>query len=151
MDSSFIRRPACGDGDWYLVREGGAGRPCFVILHGHGSGGDQLLKRADIRDGWTMFLVRHGFSVISPNMGGNSWMSPAAAADLAAILRREKEVLRWDRLFVAGGSMGGTAALISATGWATELKGGDKTAAAASSSNPATEISSGIRIPRSHA
>ena len=114
MERAFIRRPSCGNGDWYLVREGGVGRPCFVFLHGHGSGGDQLLKRADIREGWTAFLVRNGFSVISPNLGGNSWMSPAAAADLAAILRREKEILRWDRLFVVGGSMGGSAALIFA-------------------------------------
>ena len=112
MDNSFIRRAACEGGDWYLVRDGGAGRPCFVFLHGHGSGGDQLLARADIREGWTAFLVRHGFSVISPNLGGNSWMSPAAAADLDAILRREKELLRWDRLFVVGGSMGGSGALV---------------------------------------
>jgi pimeloyl-ACP methyl ester carboxylesterase len=54
-------------------------------------------------------------SVISPDLRGNAWMNPAAAADLAWLLRRERAARGRRRTFFLAGSMGGTGALIFAT------------------------------------
>lgn len=103
-----------GARDWYLVHVGKAGAPCVVVLHGHGSFGDQILVRPDKVKLWTAFLLKENFHVISPNIRGNSWMSEAAQADLIQILNREKTHLNWSKLLVVGGSMGASSALIFA-------------------------------------
>lgn len=103
-----------GSSQRYFVRQGRADGPCMVFLHGHGSLGDQLMTRPDIARGWTAFLAEHDFSVISPDLRGNAWMSEPAVADLDAILEREKPLLAWNRLYLTAGSMGGTGALIFA-------------------------------------
>ncbi|MBR7121154.1 MAG: alpha/beta fold hydrolase [Lentisphaeria bacterium] len=116
-DSEFERREfvaADGMKDWYLVRKGAAEKPCVVVLHGHGSCGDQLIRRKDIIEFATAYLVNEDFSVISPNYRGNSWMSEAAQSDLAQILASEKTLLKWEKLFISAGSMGGTSAMIFA-------------------------------------
>lgn len=98
----------------YFVRKGKADSPCMIYLHGHGSSGDQLMKRRDVAEFKTSFLVRQDFSVISPDLRGNAWMSEAAVTDLADIIRTEKPLLSWNRLLITAGSMGGTGALIFA-------------------------------------
>jgi len=110
---NFISR-SDGCSDWYLVRKGKAGAQCIIMLHGHGSNGDQLIKRQDKIQYQTKFLVEADYNVISPNLRGNSWMSPVAEEDLCMILEQERPMLKWSRLFFIAGSMGGTGALIFA-------------------------------------
>ena len=51
--------------DWYSFHDAGAGTDCVVILHGHGSHGDQLLIRPDLAP-WLASLDRFGVSVAEP-------------------------------------------------------------------------------------
>jgi len=100
-----------GGGDWALAWPG-TRRSWVVHLHGHGSTGDQIFTRADIRDAWLAAYRRLGFGVLSANLRGNAWMCPAAAEDLHRLLQWTRE--RYgvaDFLFVSG-SMGGTSNLI---------------------------------------
>jgi len=103
-----------GTSQRYFVRHGKAGNPCFIILHGHGSMGDQLITRPDTAKRWTKFLIEQDFSIISPDLRGNAWMSEAAIRDLTDIIAAEKPILAWDKLFLTAGSMGGTGAFIFA-------------------------------------
>ena len=116
MDFQFVREEYTsevdGERDWYMFHPGK--RPlCVVVLHGHGSHGDQLLVRGDLAD-WRECLKELDVSVLSPNLRDNAWMSQAAVADLAALIVRLKAIHRWSRLVIASGSMGGTGALIFA-------------------------------------
>ena len=104
---------ADGASDWYLRHAAGPERDCVVVLHGHGAHGDQLFSRAD-QAAQVEFLSELGCNVISPNLRDNAWMNPRAAADLAEILCTEKTRMRYRRCILAGGSMGGTGALIFA-------------------------------------
>lgn len=99
--------------DWYLVVPGKPDRPCCINIHGHGSAGDQLWVRADIRPNLEA-AVGKGMTVISPNLRGNAWMSPAAAADMAQIINEERRKRNWTKTLFAAGSMGGTSVLIFA-------------------------------------
>lgn len=99
-----------GRRDWYLVVPGKPDQPCFINLHGHGSAGDQLWTRPDIRSNLEA-AVREGMTVMSPNLRGNAWMSPAAAADLAQIIVTERRRRIWRKTIIVAGSMGGTSAL----------------------------------------
>ena len=116
-DSEFQRKEftaADGFKDWYLVRKGAPDKPCIVVLHGHGSFGNQLICRKDVIEFATSFLVENDFNIISPNYRGNSWMCEAVQDDLIRILTAEKALLQWNKLFIAAGSMGGTSAMIFA-------------------------------------
>ncbi len=99
--------------DWYLYRPGTGGFG-VVVLHGHGSAGDQLVTRADLVREWLPALDCCGAGVAAPNLRGNAWMSEGAAADLAQLLRDCRERSGWKRVFIVSGSMGGTGALIFA-------------------------------------
>ncbi len=101
-----------GARDWYLFHAGA--RPaCVLVLHGHGSHGDQLLTRADLEP-WRQCLNELEVSVVTPNLRDNSWMSAPAVTDLAELLTHLKATHPWQRLVIASGSMGGTGALIFA-------------------------------------
>ena len=103
---------ADGFHDWYLVHRVRNARTCAVVLHGHGSTGDQLLTRLDVAEVWTRFLLGENVSILSPNLRGNAWMKEAAVADLRQILEAEREKNPWRKLLIVSGSMGGTGALI---------------------------------------
>jgi len=105
---------ADGFHDWYLVHRVRNARTCAVVLHGHGSRGDQLLVRPDVAEIWTRFLLGENVSILSPNLRGNAWMKEAAVADLRQILEAERERNPWRKLLIVSGSMGGTGALIFA-------------------------------------
>lgn len=94
-----------------------------VVLHGHGSGGDQLLTRPDIRDGWLPALRSAGLGIFSPNLRGNAWMSPAAAEDLSGLMTWLRSQYPIGKMFLCGGSMGGTSALIYAVLYPDQLDG----------------------------
>ena len=102
-----------GIADWYLFHDAGKEKDCIVLLHGHGSHGDQILTRSDLAP-WRAYLAELDVSVLSPNLRDNAWMAPAAAADLHHLLAAGKETHAWRRIFFAAGSMGGTSALIFA-------------------------------------
>ncbi|MBA2481894.1 MAG: alpha/beta fold hydrolase, partial [Planctomycetes bacterium] len=86
-----------------------------VVIHGHGSRGAQLFTRPDIRDLWLPCLRNHRFNILTPDLRGNAWMSPAAVADCAALVAHLRQRCGARRILFASGSMGGTSNLIYAT------------------------------------
>lgn len=94
-------------------------RPLLILnLHGALNHQDQgmtsgIYERCFDRF-WSWIEPQHAIYV-SPEYRGNSWMGPAAEADVAAILRRLRERHRPSRVLLTGGSMGGTSALIFAS------------------------------------
>jgi pimeloyl-ACP methyl ester carboxylesterase len=88
----------------------------LICLHGHGADRWQYVKdRRDECRAPREFAAAHGMTYISPDYrASTSWMGPAAEADmvqLIGILRKEHE---GRRIFLNGGSMGGTSVLIFA-------------------------------------
>jgi pimeloyl-ACP methyl ester carboxylesterase len=101
-----------GDGD------SGVNRLVFVYLHGALSHQEQGMT-AGIYNGtfekWGVELERRNAVYICPEYRGNSWMGPAAEADVLDILSLLTKRFPGRRLILAGGSMGGTSALIFAS------------------------------------
>ena len=85
----------------------------LVALHGHGS--DRWQFARDPRDEARAardFAARHGMLFVSPDYRARtSWMGPKAEADLVQILDDLKATRGIRRVFLCGGSMGGTSAL----------------------------------------
>ena len=85
----------------------------LVALHGHGSDRWQFVR--DARDECRAardVAAKHHMIYVSPDYRAKtSWMGPKAEADLVQIIRDLKKRHRIGRVFVTGGSMGGTAAL----------------------------------------
>lgn len=103
-----------GRNDWALAWPPLRGRTWVVHLHGHGSSGDQVFTRADIRDEWLAHYRMLGLGVMAPNLRENAWMCPEAVMDLHLLvgwIRRQYDVREF--LFLSG-SMGGTGNLIYA-------------------------------------
>ena len=99
------------ENDWALACPGG--KIGVVVIHGHGSHGDQIFTRPDIRK-WGTFILSNGYGLLSPNLRDNAWMSPEAADDLTALILYAKEHYGWKKIVLASGSMGGTSNLIYA-------------------------------------
>lgn len=95
----------------------------IINLHGHGSTGDQLFTRPDIRKHWLPRFTADGYAILTPNLRGNAWMSPAAVADLHALLAYLREHHHAQRFILASGSMGGTGSLIYATQHPADIAG----------------------------
>lgn len=95
-----------------------AGEPhdLLVALHGHGS--DRHQFASDSRDECRAArdaAARHEMIYVCPDYRAKtSWMGPAAEADVLQIVNDIKKHYRVGRVFMCGGSMGGTAALIFA-------------------------------------
>jgi dipeptidyl aminopeptidase/acylaminoacyl peptidase len=93
-------------------------RLVFIYLHGAKSHQEQGMT-AGIYNGaferWEAELASRSAVYICPEYRGNSWMGPAAEADLQDILLLVRERYPVRRLILAGGSMGGTSALIFAS------------------------------------
>jgi len=93
--------------------------PCDVLiaLHGHGSDRWQYVK--DERDECKAardFAARHAMIMVSPDYRAKtSWMGPQAEADLVQIIALLRNKYRIRKVFLAGGSMGGTSVLIFST------------------------------------
>lgn len=100
--------------DWALFQPGTRRDLWFIVIHGHGSRGDQLYTRLDIRQSWLPAFRATGGCILTPNLRGNAWMSPAAAHDLRELLGllRAEQGLR--RTVFCSGSMGGTSNLVYA-------------------------------------
>jgi pimeloyl-ACP methyl ester carboxylesterase len=84
-----------------------------IALHGHGSDRWQFIrdKRGEcqgVRDA----AAKYGLIVVSPDYRAKtSWMGPKAEADVVQIIAEIKRRHHVNRVFIAGGSMGSTAAL----------------------------------------
>ncbi len=102
-----------GHVDFACIRPGRT-QDWAVVLHGHGSHGDQLFTRPDIRNGWLPELERAGVGILAPNLRDNAWMSRAAIADLHDLLGWLRMNYPVRRLLFTSGSMGGTGNLIYA-------------------------------------
>ena len=100
--------------DWALALPPTHCNTWVVNLHGHGSHGDQLYVREDIRRDWFPGFRRRGLGILTPNLRDNAWMSPAAADDLHGLLELVRGRYGADRYVFVSGSMGGTGALIYA-------------------------------------
>lgn len=93
-----------------------AGRDVVIALHGHGSDRWQFIKdnRGECK-GLRDVAAKHGMIFVSPDYRAKtSWMGPKAEADVAQIIADLKQRHEISRVFIAGGSMGGTSALIFA-------------------------------------
>ena len=104
-----------GRSDWALAWAPVTGSVWVVVLHGHGSHGDQLYARADIRHHWLEPLRAAGLGLLTTNLRDNSWMCPAAVEDLHALLGWVRAHYGAQRFVFLSGSMGGTGNLIYAT------------------------------------
>lgn len=100
--------------DWALLLPGKNPSDWIIVLHGHGSGGDQLFTRRDIREAWLPHFLDSGAGIATFNLRGNAWMCPAAAADLHDFLQWMREEQCLQRTLFYSGSMGGTSNLIYA-------------------------------------
>jgi len=100
-----------GAEDWALYLPGNPARNTVVYLHGSFSEADQIFTRRDVRDFW-LTRVRDGqHPLLSVNMRGTSYMSPAATADLVELLRFAREHLDCRRFVLLGGSGGASSAM----------------------------------------
>lgn len=99
------------ENDWALVYPGG--KIGVVVIHGHGSHGDQIFTRPDMLS-WGSFAISKGLGILSPNLRDNAWMSPEAADDLTELIQYAKEHYGWEKIILCSGSMGGTSNLIYA-------------------------------------
>ncbi len=85
----------------------------LLAFHGHGSDRWQFIK--DMRGeckGVRDVAAKFGLIYVSPDYRAKtSWMGPAAEADVVQIIAELKKRHHVNRVFIAGGSMGGTAVL----------------------------------------
>lgn len=91
----------------------GKAHDVLIALHGHGSDRWQFAK--DPRDECRAardVAVAHGMLFVAPDYRAKtSWMGPAAEADLVQIIGDLKKAYRVRRVFLTGGSMGGSSTL----------------------------------------
>ena len=107
--------PFDGLPDWALLLPSAPRQRCWaVVIHGHGSKGNQLFLRPDIRQNWLPELQERGFGILSPNLRGNAWMSPAAVQDLDALLNFLRKQFAAEQFIFTSGSMGGSSNLMYA-------------------------------------
>jgi predicted esterase len=85
----------------------------IIGLHGHGSNRKQYAfdPRPECAS-FRAFAAQHGMIAITPDYRANtSWMGPKAEEDLVQIISELKQKYKINRVFLTGGSMGGTAVL----------------------------------------
>lgn len=116
-DVAFIAR-VDGSTQRYVVMlpagfQDAAPHDVLIALHGHGSDRWQFIR--DARDECRAArdaALRHGMIFVSPDYrAATSWMGPAAEEDMVQIIGGLKERFRVGKLFLCGGSMGGTSCL----------------------------------------
>jgi len=101
--------------DWVVLCPPAEGQSVWlVMIHGHGSHGDQLYTRPDLQQVWLPHFRKLGFGILTPNLRGNAWMGPAAAHDLHDLLAFMRGECGARQFLFVSGSMGGTSNLIYA-------------------------------------
>ena len=97
----------------------------LIALHGHGSDRWQYIRetRGECR-GVRQVAAENDMLFISPDYRApTSWMGPAAEADTLQLIRYLRAKYKVRHLYLAGGSMGGTSALIFAALHPEEIDG----------------------------
>ena len=85
-----------------------------VVLHGHGSHGDQLYTWKQTLS-WCEAIRSSKCGLLTPNLRDNAWMSPEAVTDLADLIVFCKEKFHWQKILICSASMGGSGGLIFAS------------------------------------
>ena len=117
VDVEFTARVDGSKQRYVLMTPAGfdAGKPVDIVLalHGHGSDRWQFVRQPrDECRGLRDVAARYGMLFIAPDYRAKtSWMGPKAEADVLQILDEVRRQYRVRHTLVAGGSMGGTAAL----------------------------------------
>ena len=101
-----------GRPDWALVLPGQKKHLWVIVIHGHGSAGDQLYTRRDVRETWLPVFIKSGAGILTVNLRGNSWMGPAAAFDMRGLVSYLRAEQGMRQSIFCSGSMGGTSNLI---------------------------------------
>jgi len=93
--------------------QAGSSRDVMIALHGHGANRWQYVKEErDECRGARDCAGRYGMVFVSPDYRAfTSWMGPAAESDLLDIVGELRARYAPGRIFLVGGSMGGTSAL----------------------------------------
>ncbi len=89
-----------------------ASHPLVVFLHSMGNGPDEISKFQAGDETLVSFLIDRNAIVACPAYRGDSWMNPAAAADVTQMIRSLKSRYPVSSMVLAGVSMGGSAALM---------------------------------------
>lgn len=100
-----------GAEDWALFLPGDPGRNTVVYMHGSFSAADQVFTRADVRDFWLTRIVDGRHPLLSVNMRGTSYMSPAATADTTDLLDYCAARFGLGDFVLLGGSGGASSAM----------------------------------------
>jgi len=108
--------PVDGQEDWAMLLPAGAGIHTWaVVIHGHGSKGNQLYVRPDLQQYWLPEYLQRGIGILTPTLRGNAWMSPTAVQDMDALLAYVRQQFGAKQFIFSSGSMGGTSNLIYAS------------------------------------
>ena len=97
--------------DWALLLPGENRELWIVFIHGHGSHGDQLFTREDIRELWLPVFRGTGAGILCVNLRDNAWMGPAAASDMHDLVNYLRTGYGMKKTIFCSGSMGGTSNL----------------------------------------
>ena len=116
-DVSFMSR-VDGTEQRYILKLPAAFQPAdrhdiLIALHGHGSDRWQFAKHEleEARAARSIAAKYHMLYVSPDYRARTSWMGPKAEADVVQIISDLKQRQRIGRVFICGGSMGGTSAL----------------------------------------
>jgi len=112
-----------GSEQTYLEKNFGEDAPkdfqrIVIYLHGAASHQTQGMTAGIYKDAfshWAEDLAQRKALYICPEYRGGSWMGPAAESDVKEIIQQIRERGFKGKLILAGGSMGGTSALIFAS------------------------------------
>lgn len=84
----------------------------MIALHGHGGNRWQYVQEdIDECKGTRDVAYKHGFLYISPDYRTDSWMGPAAEADIVQVIEDLRAKYTIGKVFIVGASMGGSSAL----------------------------------------
>lgn len=100
---------------YVVIQPEGTDAPVDALLAFHGHGSDRWQFAKDSRDECRAardVAARHRMLFVSPDYRAKtSWMGPKAEADTVQLIDELKRRFRVRRIFLCGGSMGGTAVL----------------------------------------
>ena len=97
--------------DWALFLPGDPAKNTIVYLHGSFSYADQIFTRQDVREFWLTRIQAGRHPLLSVNLRGTAYMSPAATADLTDLLRYCYDERGCRRFVLLGGSGGASSAM----------------------------------------
>ncbi len=100
-----------GAEDWALYLPGDRSKNTIVYLHGSFSSADQIFTRKDVREFWLTRILAGRHPLLSVNLRGTAYMSPAATTDLTDLLRYCRDELGCQRFVLLGGSGGASSAM----------------------------------------